>query len=115
RSGVKIVIDHIGSPDPVEGVRGEGFKAMVRSVKKGRTWVKLSGAYRLGDNARECAQALCAEVDHDRLFWASDCPFVGEEARMQYAETVEWLVQTIPDGALRRQVFGENALRFYFS
>lgn len=115
RSGVKIVIDHIGRPDPVEGVLGEGFKAMVRSVQKGRTWVKLSGAYRLGDNARECAQALCNEVGYDHLFWASDCPFVGEETRITYAEAQEWLVQTVPDAAARRQVFGENALRFYFS
>ncbi len=115
RSGVKIVIDHIGRPDPVSGVNGEGFKAMVRSVEKGRTWVKMSGAYRLGDNARECAQALCRAVGYERMLWASDCPFVGEESHMSYAQSIEWLNQTIPDAAMRRQVFADNALRFYFS
>lgn len=115
RSGVKLVIDHIGRPDPVAGIDSEGFKAMVKSVQKGRTWVKLSGAYRLGDNARTCAQTLCREVGYDRMMWASDCPFVGAESRMSYQESIDWLRQTIPDTTARKQVFGENALRFYFS
>src|SRR5690606_23472731 len=43
RSGVKIVIDHMGRPDPVLRERCAGFEAVLRSVDKGRTWVKLSG------------------------------------------------------------------------
>ncbi len=115
RSGVKLVIDHIGRPDPVTGVESEGFKAMVRVVQRGNAWVKLSGAYRLGENARQCAQALLEDVGVDRLFWASDCPFVGEETRVTYEETIQWLEDTVSDPAARRQIFGENALRFYFS
>jgi len=115
RSGVKIVIDHIGRPDPVAGVDSEGFQAMLRAVEKGRTWVKLSGAYRLGANARECAQALCREAGHERLMWASDCPFVGAESTMSYPAAVEWLVDTIADPVIRRRIFGDTALRFYFS
>ncbi|WP_296463387.1 amidohydrolase [Pigmentiphaga sp.] len=115
RSGVKIVIDHIGRPDPVAGTRCEGFQAMLQSVRKGRTWVKMSGAYRLGANARDCAQALYREVDVDRLMWASDCPFVGAESSMTYEAAITWLEETIADPADRRRIFGANALRFYFS
>ncbi|GAA4334598.1 amidohydrolase family protein [Pigmentiphaga soli] len=115
KSGVKIVLDHIGRPDPVEGVDSEGFKAMVRSIEKGRTWVKLSGAYRLGGNIADCTRALCREVGYDKLFWASDCPFVGGENDTTYAASVQWLIDTIPDAAARRRIFGENALAFYFS
>lgn len=115
RTGVRIVIDHIGRPDPVAGPEGAGFRAMVGAVERGRAWVKLSAAYRLGENARACAQALCQAVGYDRLFWASDCPFVGAESRVTYQATIDWLHHTIADPAARRQVFGENALRFYFS
>ncbi|MBV6306161.1 amidohydrolase family protein [Candidimonas humi] len=115
RSGVKIVIDHIGRPDPVEGVDGEGFKAMVRSVEKGRTWVKLSGAYRLGANATECARELCRQVGYDKMVWASDCPFVGGEKDTDYRRAIDWLEQVIPDEGRRRQVYGANALELYFS
>lgn len=115
RSGVKIVIDHIGRPDPVAGIDSDGFKAMVRSVEKGRTWVKLSGAYRLGENARACAQELCRRVGYDKMVWASDCPFVGGERDIDYPAAIQWLNDTIANEADRRRVFGENALALYFS
>jgi predicted TIM-barrel fold metal-dependent hydrolase len=114
RSGVKIVIDHIGRPDPVLGVDSEGFKAMVRSVEKGRTWVKLSGAYRLGPQALGQAQALCRLVGYDKMLWASDCPFVGGENDVTYAATLAWLDEVIADKAARSAVLGSNALKFYF-
>ena len=43
-SGVKIVIDHLGRPEPRQGINGEGFMAMLRSVDKGRTWVRFRPA-----------------------------------------------------------------------
>ena len=54
--GVKIVVDHLGRPDPKSGVNSEGFKALLRSIDTGRTWVKLSGGYRLGPPAKEYAR-----------------------------------------------------------
>jgi predicted TIM-barrel fold metal-dependent hydrolase len=114
RAGVKIVLDHIGRPDPVLGVQSEGFLAMVRSVERGRTWVKLSGAYRLGPQAAGQARELCRRVGCERMVWASDCPFVGVESTL-YQSTIDWLAEVVPDAADRRRVMGENALRLYFS
>ena len=62
-SGVKIVVDHLGRPDPKSGVNSEGFKALLRSIDKGRTWVKLSGGYRLGPQAKEVARELLLVVE----------------------------------------------------
>jgi len=45
-SAVKIVVDHLGRPNPKSGVKGEGSRALLRSIDKGRTWVKLSGSGR---------------------------------------------------------------------
>ena len=117
RSGVKIVIDHIGRPDSTPIADNEGFQTMVRSVEKGRTWVKLSAAYRLGPQARSQAQALCQRVGYDRMLWASDCPFVGSESEVSYQSTIDWLSETLADADTdaRNKVFGKNALAFYFS
>jgi len=115
RSGVKIVIDHIGRLGPQDGPDSDGFQAMVHAIERGRTWVKLSAAYRLGEYARGQARALCARVGHERMFWASDCPFVGCESSVTYRQTMDWLTETIRDPHARDQVFGENANKFYFS
>jgi predicted TIM-barrel fold metal-dependent hydrolase len=56
--GVKLVIDHLGRPDPKAGISSDGFKAMLKSIEKGRTWVKMSAAYRLGDAAPDYARQL---------------------------------------------------------
>ena len=113
-SGVKLVIDHLGRPDPKTGIDSEGFKAMLRSIEKGRTWVKMSAGYRLGAQSKDYAQALLRGSGADRLMWASDCPFVGHEKQFSYQSTIDWLTECIPDAATRAKIFGETALRFYF-
>ena len=66
-SGVKIVVDHLGRPDPKSGIYSEGFKTLLRSIDKGRTWVKVSGGYRLGSQAKEYARELLRVTD--RIGW----------------------------------------------
>jgi predicted TIM-barrel fold metal-dependent hydrolase len=114
-AGVKIVIDHMGRPDPAAGINGEGFKAMLRSVEKGRTWVKLSAAYRFGAYVQACAQELVKQAGADRLVWASDCPFVGAESMTTYQETIDWLTICVPDASIRRKIVCDTPLRLYFS
>ena len=45
--GLPLVVDHLGHMDAANGVRDKGFRALLEMVKRGNTWVKLSGAYRL--------------------------------------------------------------------
>ena len=112
--GVKLVIDHMGRPEPETGIGGDGFKAMLGAIERGRTWVKLSAAYRQGPQADDYARELVRAAGPDRLMWASDCPFVGCEREVTYQQTVDWLVRCVPDPQARRKVLGETALGFYF-
>ncbi len=126
-SGAKIVIDHFGHPDPAQGVNCAGFKAVLRSVERGRTWVKLSGAYRLtwaepGQPQRDprhrpfalgLAQALVRNAGPERLLWGSDCPFVGHESHLSFQDTLDDLVEWVPDPATRRKI-SDTALKLYF-
>ena len=114
-SGVKIVVDHLGRPDPRTGIDSEGFKALLRSIDKGRTWVKVSGGYRLGPRAMDYARELLRVAGPDRLVWASDCPFVGHENQFPYKATMDWLVEAIPDAAARAKIFGATARELYFN
>jgi len=113
-SGVKIVVDHLGRPDPKTGVNSDGFKALLRSIDKGRTWVKVSAGYRLGPQAVAYARELVRVAGPDRLVWASDCPFVGHENQFSYGSTMDWLTECVPDAAARAKVFGATALKLYF-
>ena len=51
----------------------------------------------------------------ERLVWASDCPFVGEEANVTYQQTIDWLADCAPDPAVRRKIVCDTPLRLYFS
>jgi len=112
--GVKLVVDHFGRPDPKLGIRCAGFQMMLRLLENGRTWVKVSGLYRLGK--AECAtygRELLRVHGPDRLLWASDCPFVGNEKVAKYQETIDAVLEWVP-AAAREKVFSGNALALYF-
>jgi predicted TIM-barrel fold metal-dependent hydrolase len=114
-SGVKIVVDHLGRPDAKSGINSEGFRRLLHSIDKGRTWVKVSGGYRLGPQSKEYARELLRVAGPDRLVWASDCPFVGHEGQFPYRATIDWLVDAIPDADARAKIFGETARALYFN
>jgi predicted TIM-barrel fold metal-dependent hydrolase len=96
-SGAKLVIDHMGRPDPQTGIASAGFKAMLAAIERGRTWVKLSAAYRQGPQSDDYARELVRVAGADRLMWASDCPFVGCEREVTYQQTVDWLTSCVLD------------------
>lgn len=113
-SGVNIVVDHLGRPNAKTGLNSEGFKALLKSIDKGKTWVKMSGGYRLGPSALETGKALLSHAGPERLVWASDCPFVGHENQFPYKATMDWLTECVPDAAVRSKIMGETPLKLYF-
>jgi predicted TIM-barrel fold metal-dependent hydrolase len=127
-SGVRVVLDHFAHPDPSQGIGNAGFEAVLRSVQKGRTWVKLSAGYRLTwlstregapdpramELARDAAAKLLREAGPERLVWGSDAPFVGHEQSLTYADTLAHFAEWVPDAGARRRMM-DTALRLYFS
>lgn len=104
-SGVRLVVDHFGNPPGGDALHGDAFKALLRSVDAGGTWVKLSAPYRLrGGDARELARAVLALGNGERAVWATDWPWVGKEDALTYAQCIDWLFDWIPDDAMRHRV-----------
>jgi len=116
-SGVKLVVDHFGRPDPQEGVAGAGFQRLLRSVEKGRTWVKLSASFRLpSEQLRvDAASTLLRHAGPERLVWGSDWPFAAFESSMDYGQAVGSLTRLVPDPAARRRIGCETPLQLYFT
>jgi predicted TIM-barrel fold metal-dependent hydrolase len=115
-TGVKLVIDHFGTPDPRKGVACDGFQRMMKSIENGRTWVKMSAGYRIGaDAAATYARELLRKVGPDRLLWASDSPFASFETSMTYQQAIDAFCDWVPDGAARRKIAADNPIAFYFA
>jgi predicted TIM-barrel fold metal-dependent hydrolase len=113
-AGVTVVVDHFGSPDPAEGVRSAGFAEVLRGVRAGDTFVKLSAPYRLGGaDPRPYVDALLDAGGPAQLMWASDWPFVGHESTVRYRECVDDLAAWIPDPETRRVVRVDTPVRLF--
>ena len=64
---------------------------------------------------RRTAARTGARGRPDTLVWASDCPFVGHEGKFAYRDTIDWLIDAIPDAAAREKIFGGTARKLYFN
>jgi predicted TIM-barrel fold metal-dependent hydrolase len=112
-TGVNLVIDHFGNPEPMLGEASPGFQAVLKGIQTGRCWVKISGPYRSpGCDHAALAAILLREAGTERLLFGSDWPFVGHEEKISFRDTVEWFGGFIPDPAARESI-GRTAARLY--
>lgn len=113
-SGVNLVLDHFGCPEPVEGVNGAGFRCMLELMQSGRAWAKLSAPYRLGGgDAAAYASALLRHAGPERLMWGSDWPWGGFEDGQSYSRCLKWLQEWVPDEAQRDIVLRRTPARLF--
>jgi 2-pyrone-4,6-dicarboxylate lactonase len=115
----EMMIDHMGRPDPSKGVNAPGFQALIRALRSGRVWSKLSAPYRTSrapipyDDLTPFAQALVAAAP-DRLVFGTDWPHVMMESEMPNTGTlVEQLAVWVPDAATRTRILVDNPARLY--
>jgi len=112
--GVKVVVDHFGAPDPSQGLACAGFQEVLRGVKEGDTFVKLSAPYRQGGvDVQPYVDALLDAGGPGQLVWATDWPFIGFEGQVTYAQCVEWIGKWIPDDATRKVVMAETPAKLF--
>lgn len=114
QSGVHVIADHFGSPDPARGIACGGFQQLLEGVRAGDTWVKLSAAYRQGSvDVGRYADALLDAGGPRQLVWASDWPFVSHEDEVTYRDCVDGLAEWVHDEAARRTILGDTPLRLF--
>lgn len=131
RAQIEIVVDHMGLPDARQGVEQPGFQAMLRLLRSGHVWAKLSGADRVTRHTgrlRDAIPFMQAMVDAavDRLVWGSDWPNTGFHSRMQVGddevlphreldagELLDVLIEAVPDAGARSGILTRNPERLY--
>lgn len=117
-AGCKLVVDHFGRPGAADN---EGLAWLLNCAQGGRTWVKLSAAYRNWPEARgpaacQAAQALLRSFGAARLVWGSDWPHTQHRGVANYAAARAALADWVPDAAARRCILIDTPARlFHFS
>jgi D-galactarolactone isomerase len=115
-----IVFDHLAHIPEPEGVNHPLFKQVLALIDKGRTWVKLSGAYadtKVGPptyaDSTAIAQAY-VKAAPERLVWGSDWPHPSErETKPDDAVLIDLMLVWAPDEAVRNRIFVDNAATLY--
>src|ERR1043165_7282279 len=117
----QVVFDHMGrlpQPNPLDH---QAFAIIRRMIDKGRTWVKLSGAYMDTNSAAPAyadktavAQAYLKAAP-ERMVWGSDGPHPTEkpEHRSEEAALFDLLTQWASEEALRRRILVSNPEALY--
>jgi predicted TIM-barrel fold metal-dependent hydrolase len=116
---VDIVLGHLGYMKTDKGLQDPGFQGLLRLMKEGKAWVKLTGPYRISTQALPhpdtvaFAHALL-DAAPERVVWGSDWPHVMVKGAMPNdADLADMLLEWIPDAALREQVLARNPAKLY--
>jgi D-galactarolactone isomerase len=120
RLPVPIVFDHLGRLAPPAGIDHPAYAVIRGLIDKGRTWVKLSGAYlntMVGPptyaDATKVAQAY-VKAAPERLVWGSDWPHPSEtEHKPDDALLFDLLTTWAPNETTRNRILVQNPETLY--
>ena len=114
------VFDHMAHPPLPAGIAHPSHGIIRGLIDRGRTWVKLSGAYsntKVGPpypDATRIAQAF-VKAAPERMVWGSDWPHPSEapDRKPNDAVLFDLLSEWAPDEATRHRILVENPATLY--
>ncbi len=116
---VDTVYGHLGYMKTDHGIANPGFQALLRMMKAGRAWVKLTAPYRISlqplphADTNAYAHALL-DAAPAQVMWGSDWPHVMVKTPMPNdGDLADLLSAWIPDAVLLKQVLVDNPARLY--
>ncbi|SFM48918.1 Predicted metal-dependent hydrolase, TIM-barrel fold [Methylobacterium pseudosasicola] len=114
-----IVFDHMGRLDPGKGPDDPAFATIAGLIEKGRTWLKLAGAYLNTEagppdypDATRTAKAFAA-LAPERLVWGSDWPHVTEKHKPDDAVLFDLLTDWAGSETTRDRILVDNPAKLY--
>lgn len=118
-SGVGLVFDHCGRPEPKAGLGQAGFQALLALAETGRAHVKLSSLNKCSaqsypyTDAWPYVHALIDAYTPHRLMWASDWPFLRSPHRIDYGPMLALFKRLLPDQQARQAIFWDTPKRLF--
>jgi predicted TIM-barrel fold metal-dependent hydrolase len=117
---VEIVLGHLGYMKTDKGLANAGFQALLRLMKAGRAWMKLTGPSRITTTGGmpyadvvPYARAV-TEANPGRVIWGTDWPHVIIKTPMPNdGDLADLLSDWIPDARVREQVLARNPAKLY--
>lgn len=116
---VDVVFGHLGYVPARSGVATKGFKALLRLMRDGKAWVKLTAPYRLTPSAMPYlevapfAHALL-DVAPGRLLWGSDWPHVYIRSAMPNdGELFDLFARWVRHAGQRKRILVDNPSQLY--
>ncbi len=119
KAGVNVVVDHYGRPDGAQGVDDPGFRYLLKQGSTRRLWVKVSAAYRNGNDGAGEKTALAAypmlrdALGLDRLLFGSDWPHTAFEKTANYANQKAFFEKMVTSADERRAIMGANPAKLF--
>ena len=114
-----VVIDHMGHVPAADGVHDLAFQRLLAMLRDGRTWVKISGAYRISAepppyyDALPMARALIAEAP-DKCLFGTDWPHPNFTGSMPNdSAMLNFLDDASPDAETRDRILLDNPVKLY--
>jgi predicted TIM-barrel fold metal-dependent hydrolase len=115
-----IVFDHIARIPPDPGVAHPAFAAVCSLIDKGKTWVKLSGAYllsKVGNPTYSDTGAVAhafAKHAPERMLWGSNWPHPTEKIeKPNDAILFDLLAEWVPNESIRKSILVHNPEEVY--
>ena len=115
-----IVFDHLAHVPQPAGIDDPLFGRVRALIDKGRTWIKLSGAYqdtKIGPPTYADASAVArayVRAASERMVWGSDWPHPSErDVKPDDALLFDLLADWAPDEAVRNRILVQNAEALY--
>ena len=116
---VDVVFGHLGYVSTSKKPAERGFQALLRLMKDGKAWVKLTAPYRLTTSAMPYpdtdvfARAL-VDAAPERLLWGTDWPHVFiKTALPQDKKLLGLLEHWVPDREMRKRILVDHPARLY--
>ncbi len=117
---VDVSFGHLGYMKTDNPVNHPGFQALLNLLRDGKSWVKLTGSYRITtspstpyDDVSPYAKALLA-ANEDRIVWGTDWPHPVFKGNMPNdGALIDQLADWAPTEALRKKILVDNPEALY--
>jgi predicted TIM-barrel fold metal-dependent hydrolase len=119
RFPVDVVFGHLGYVPSSEGTGTDGFRAMLRLMRDGKAWVKLTAPYRLTASPMpysdiDATARILVETAPQRLLWGTDWPHVFIKSPVPNdGDLLDLLEHWVPDRAMRERILVSNPAELY--